>query len=62
MLSRIHSTYSSYVQTTIEYEKKLKEDLEWSLCMQKSVIIRVAIDVEYELSIRNSILNRISKS
>ena len=27
MLSRIHSTYSSYVQTTIEYEKKLKEDL-----------------------------------
>ena len=26
MLSRIHSTYSSYVQTTIQYEKKLKED------------------------------------
>lgn len=27
MLSRIHSTYSSYVQTTIEYEKQLKEDI-----------------------------------
>jgi len=27
MLSRIHITYSSYVQTTINYEKKLKEDI-----------------------------------
>ena len=27
MLSRIHITYSSYVQTTIDYEKKLKEDI-----------------------------------
>tara|TARA_B100000902_G_scaffold398926_1_gene467541 strand:- start:515 stop:1237 length:723 start_codon:yes stop_codon:yes gene_type:complete len=27
MLSRIHITYSSYVQTTIEYEKKLKEEM-----------------------------------
>jgi len=27
MLSRIHITYSSYVRTTIEYEKKIKENL-----------------------------------
>ena len=27
MLSRIHITYSSYVQTTIDYENKLKEDI-----------------------------------
>jgi hypothetical protein len=27
MLSRIHITYSSYVQTTIDYEKKLKENI-----------------------------------
>ena len=27
MLSRIHITYSSYVQTTIEYEKQLKEEM-----------------------------------
>ena len=27
MLSRIHITYSSYVQTTINYEKKLKENI-----------------------------------
>ena len=27
MLSRIHITYFSYVQTTIDYEKKLKEDI-----------------------------------
>ena len=27
MLSRVHLTYSSYVQTTIDYEKKLKENI-----------------------------------
>ena len=27
ILSRIHITYSSYVQTTIDYEKKLKEEI-----------------------------------
>ena len=27
MLSRVHLTYSSYVQTTIDYEKKLKESI-----------------------------------
>ena len=42
--------------------KKLKDDLEWSLSNQGSVIIRVTIDLEYELNLRNSILNRINKN
>ena len=39
--------------------KKLREAFEWSLSMQKSVIIKVDIDVENEMNERNLIFKKI---
>ena len=40
--------------------KKLREAFEWSISMQKSVIIKVDIDVENELSEKNVLLKEIN--
>ena len=42
--------------------KKLREAFEWSLSMQKSVIIKVDINVENEIKERNLILRKILKN
>ena len=39
--------------------KKLREAFEWSLSMQKSVIIKVDINVENEMKEKNFILKKI---
>ena len=41
---------------------KLREAFEWSLSMQKSVIIKVDINVENEMKRRNLILKKILTS
>ena len=38
---------------------KLKDALDWSLSMQKSTIIKVSIDVDYEINLKKSILKNI---
>ncbi|MBO8218803.1 2-succinyl-5-enolpyruvyl-6-hydroxy-3-cyclohexene-1-carboxylic-acid synthase [Prochlorococcus marinus] len=39
--------------------KKLRESLEWSICIQKSVIIKVDIDPENEINEKNALLEKI---
>ena len=58
---KLADTYSIPYRVASNF-KKLKEDIEWSLSMQKSTIVRVEIDLEYELDVRCSILNRINKN
>ena len=46
---------------SVENFKKIKEAFDWSLSMQKSVIIKVSIDVAYEIKERKIIFNKILK-
>ena len=41
---------------------KLKDAFEWSLSIQKSVIIKVNIDLDYEFIQRDNIYKNISKN
>ena len=47
---------------TVSNFKKLREAFEWSISIQKSVIIKVDIDPENEISERNALLERIMGS
>lgn len=44
---------------TVSNFKKLREAFEWSISIQKSVIIKVDIDPENEIIVRNALLERI---
>ncbi len=39
--------------------KKLREAFEWSISIQKSVIIKVDIDAENEISAKNDLLKKL---
>ena len=42
--------------------KKLREAFEWSISIQKSVIIKVDVDPENEISEKNTLLEKIISS
>ena len=62
ILSRLHNTYLSYVETTVEYEKILKENFVSFFATNHSDIIiagsdnKISFD-EYSLMLYNSIKN-----
>ena len=47
---------------TVSNFKKLREAFEWSISIQKSVIIKVDIDPENEISERNVLLEKLMGS
>ena len=58
MLSRVHLTYSSYVQTTIDYEKKLKESIIPIISKRHSDIIIIQNDNNVSLKEYCYIINQ----
>ncbi len=56
---RLSEAYNLPYRCVIDF-KKLEEAFEWGLSMQKSVIIRVDIDVAYQLNVRELISKSLS--